>query len=654
MFLLPLLCLFVFFLLIYSKTKDVFRAAADAWICFTVVIWGTTEVLSAVRFWISGVYLVLWMGLLLAGIFCLYKRKDQFLVFEELKKCHGNRRRIVTAICLFGVVVLVLAMIRSNSNVDSMLYHLPRIMHWMQNKSVGHYAAAKDLQIRYPVLAEYFVAQILMLGGSDRFANVFQTMAYFLAALMIAGIGKKLGVSFKGRALSAVLFLFMPMAFAQAFTTQTDNLGCLFLLIYLYILLDFIQTEKLSADRKGLLNGAELAASVLFGYLCKPTVCFAMLIFFVWMCMVRIWRKDRISVLLKYVLIGGTVAVILFLPLALKSYQTYYAMPEKLAEEDDVQIVVDENAQELVAQNTLAPDAVNLKNAIKNPIIFIMTCLQNMGRNSTSICFPKWNELIDDVIKKVAEIFEYSVVDFGVQEGKQFFGCDTASNPAVMIFTLLVILCVIFGVSKPNREQMTFFVCTVVSLLTQCGLQGYTSFRIRYLVGILAVLCVAIGIGVDALRVQNETKKGIMVAMVSLAAIGVLNGIGYQLGYTYESVSRETLHQYFIDYDLHESGYEKLLEHINNNGYTRIGIATEFDFEYVLWSRIDNLDRLEAVNVGEPYYVYEDMDYYPDCVMVELKPEEELPQDMDCHGEKYLCTWSGAGEYYQYAVYTRE
>lgn len=43
------------------------------------------------------------------------------------------------AIVVVAVVTLVLALLAAPATEDSMVYHLPRVMHWIQDKSLAHY-----------------------------------------------------------------------------------------------------------------------------------------------------------------------------------------------------------------------------------------------------------------------------------------------------------------------------------------------------------------------------------------------------------------------------------------------------------------------------------------------------------------------------------
>lgn len=51
---------------------------------------------------------------------------------------------------VIGIIVLFLALVTTPNNWDSMTYHLPRIVHWAQNRSVGHYATNSIRQISSP------------------------------------------------------------------------------------------------------------------------------------------------------------------------------------------------------------------------------------------------------------------------------------------------------------------------------------------------------------------------------------------------------------------------------------------------------------------------------------------------------------------------
>ena len=86
---------------------------------------------------------------------------------------------------IIGATVLVLApsavvaWLAPPNNADVVEYHLPRVMHWIQNRSVGHYPTHIGRQLSFGPGAEYILLQAQILSGGDRLANL---MGWFAAA----------------------------------------------------------------------------------------------------------------------------------------------------------------------------------------------------------------------------------------------------------------------------------------------------------------------------------------------------------------------------------------------------------------------------------------------------------------------------------------
>ena len=103
--------------------------------------------------------------------------------------------------------------------------HVPhaRVFFWLQNRSVDLFATSEARQLFSSVFTEYFVAQIKSLsGGSDRPVNLVQRLSYVFALPAVSLVAESLGASRRGQALATVVMASMPMAVAQASTTQND------------------------------------------------------------------------------------------------------------------------------------------------------------------------------------------------------------------------------------------------------------------------------------------------------------------------------------------------------------------------------------------------------------------------------------------------
>ena len=80
---------------------------------------------------------------------------------------------------LLGVLALLalLAIVAPPNNWDSMVYHMGRVVHWMQNRSVDHYPTSIDRQLYLGPWTEFAILHLQVLTGGDRWANLVQWMA---------------------------------------------------------------------------------------------------------------------------------------------------------------------------------------------------------------------------------------------------------------------------------------------------------------------------------------------------------------------------------------------------------------------------------------------------------------------------------------------
>lgn len=658
MFILPICATVLLFIIIFHKEKNCIKSMALTWLGYTVISWGSIELLGWFYVWNKVTVSLVWLSVIIVCGYSIYHNKiwksvsldaicDSYVI-RQIKE-----HRFIAGITFgFACTVFVLALLRSPNNVDSMVYHLSRIMHWIQQHSTRPYAAGSKLQIQYPALSEYLIAQIAVLGAHDRLFNLYQTMGYFLSGALIYGIGRKMKISRKISYLSVWIYWMIPMAMAQAFSTQTDDIAGSFLLIYIYFLLDFIQTDKLRADRKGLLEGVRLAAYIMFGYLCKPTIGFAMVVFFLWMCIIRIIRKDSIIVLMKYIVAGALTAFLIFVPSLAKSYDTYVVQPAKTIVSEAGSSSNTTNTGMAQASTTLAPQSFNVTRALKNPVELVMVCVQNVGRNSFSAYFPQWNDLWLRLVDKLENRWAYNAKYFKVQEGMRFWGCDTASAPAIMFISIFMGICFITRFSRTNRLQSAFVLCAIISFFVQCALMGYTPFRSRYLVGVMALLAISIGIVIDNLRVQARSRLNLGIWLLALCTMGGINTLYNEADLTFDGFTGESIHKYFMGNPLPEEGNQAVIDVINANNFTNIGVKGEYGYEYILWAKISNLRRLENVNLTNAYRVYEDMSYIPECIIWETGTEEEQTETLECHGIIYEQVWSYPGYGQFFGLYT--
>jgi hypothetical protein len=129
------------------------------------------------------------------------------------------------AVALGGAytVALATAALRYRpASSDSLMYHLPRVEHWIQNGTVAPYATHVPHQVEMAPLHEYSMLQLHLLAGTDRFDGLVSLVAYVVAAVAVAEAARLLGGDRRAQLVAAVLALTLPSAVLQASGTHND------------------------------------------------------------------------------------------------------------------------------------------------------------------------------------------------------------------------------------------------------------------------------------------------------------------------------------------------------------------------------------------------------------------------------------------------
>lgn len=131
---------------------------------------------------------------------------------------------ITLALLIAGMLTttLVIALVAAPNNWDSMVYHLPRIRHWMLNETVAHFPTHNLHELYFPPLAEWIGLHLQILTGGDRLANLVQWLAFAGVVTGVFAIAGELGAGRRGRLVSATFAATLPMAVLQASSTQND------------------------------------------------------------------------------------------------------------------------------------------------------------------------------------------------------------------------------------------------------------------------------------------------------------------------------------------------------------------------------------------------------------------------------------------------
>jgi len=208
---------------------------------------------------------------------------------------------------LLGVLLgglLLVAWVAPSNNVDSLLYHMARVVHWAQNESLRPYGTAYGHQLWNPPFAESLILSLRLLWGGDRPANLVQWAALVGALIGVSGVARLLGLSRAGRMLAVAFAAALPMAVLQATSTQNDLVTGFWLVAATYFLI---------LDRKQPLGRVErvgMGVALGLGLLTKGTYYVYGAVVGVWYLITRRWRAEPRRAVAEVASIAACVVVL--------------------------------------------------------------------------------------------------------------------------------------------------------------------------------------------------------------------------------------------------------------------------------------------------------------------------------------------------------
>jgi hypothetical protein len=148
------------------------------------------------------------------------------------------------------------------NNIDSVSYHLPRQVFWMQQGSVENYPTSSLRQIAMPPLTEFAGLHLMVLTHSDRLHNLVQWFALLLTMCAVSLITRRFGGTLTAQLLSALWVATIPIAFMQASNTKNDVVVALWTCLLSYWVLQ-LQSEPPPRWRQAALIGLGFGALLL-------------------------------------------------------------------------------------------------------------------------------------------------------------------------------------------------------------------------------------------------------------------------------------------------------------------------------------------------------------------------------------------------------
>jgi hypothetical protein len=133
----------------------------------------------------------------------------------------AERVAVVVAVA-FGSALAAAALLYRPRTADSMMYHLTRVEHWVQNRTIAPFATHMIAQVDMAPLHEYGLTHLHLLTGSDRFDGLLQLLAYVVVVAGVSELARLLGGSRRAQVLASMVALTLPSAVLEGSSTQND------------------------------------------------------------------------------------------------------------------------------------------------------------------------------------------------------------------------------------------------------------------------------------------------------------------------------------------------------------------------------------------------------------------------------------------------
>ena len=219
----------------------------------------STEILSWFKLIAYLPLLACWLVFLLSALAWRFRGKAGTRK-PPCQRATLSQKALLALLACVAVITGITAIVAAPNNFDSLTYHLPRVMHWIQNRSVAHYPTNIDRQLVLAPFSEFVMMHLQILSGSDRFANCVQWFAMVGSAVGVSLIARSLKGSLNCQIVSAAFAVSLPMGLLQSTSTQNDYAVTFWLVCLVYFI---IEAKEQSGPWQALWVGICLALAIL-------------------------------------------------------------------------------------------------------------------------------------------------------------------------------------------------------------------------------------------------------------------------------------------------------------------------------------------------------------------------------------------------------
>jgi 4-amino-4-deoxy-L-arabinose transferase-like glycosyltransferase len=604
---LPFLAGIFLFLILYNSEKGWRLATLDTAIGWGVLVAVITETLSLLKLITFSGVLSSWLLIDLILGFIFFKFRLETL--SNLKPNFKGGHFYTTLIICVGFICLtvgLIAIVAPPNNWDSIDYHMPRVVHWIQNHSVEHYPTSYTPQLYSSPWSGFAIMHFQILTGGDRFANLVQWFSMLGSLIGVSLIAKQLGADLRGQVFSVVVCATIPVGILHATNTKDTYVVTFWLVCFVcYVLL----AENVKTNWNQILK---ISASLGLALFSKGTAYIYGLPFFVWF----VWMDFKRNRLKIFPHILGIATVVIFI-----NYAHYIRNIDLFGSPN--------STYPYKWSNEVYSIPILISSVIKNVSIHLVIPLNFVDNSVIDNAIYKFHELLGiDINDPRTALFN---TDFTLLTIMPNFE-DTAGNPIhfwLLMFALVI--CIWHRDFRRNKYITSYIVSVLGAFLLFCLLLKWQIWHSRLHLPIFVLSSPFIGIIFSKLP-NKKIVNFLLIIIIEFSLFYVFFNEFRPIIGEKNIFNTSRTEQYLRPVITQKDDYIDAANFVKQRGCTNIGLSLP-SMEYPWWVLLKNHNnrqvRIEHVNVQNlsnvKSRVYPFSNFIP-CAIISVgsSPSEEL------------------------------
>jgi Dolichyl-phosphate-mannose-protein mannosyltransferase len=562
--------------------RQSFLLASVAW---GVLVTATTEFLSALRALESQWVALAWLAQCIALSLIVARQarcRPPLTVPAGLGKLSlSSKFLLVLATGIISLVGLI-GLIAAPNTIDGLAYHLARVVHWIQDASVGFYPTANIRQLHMNPWAEYAILNLLILNRYDSLANLVQWFAMMGSIVGITLIAKLLGAGARGQLVTAVVALTIPIGIVEASSTQNDYVVCFWLVCFVCFLLLSRQSPNWTT---WLAMGGGLGLALLTKATAYLYALPFLFLFVIWEFKSRGWGLWRPALAI------GLITLSLNLPYYVRNFEMF-GSPLGPAQEKPT-------------------GGLKYTNDAVTPKLFASNLIRNLAFQMQTPN-DQINSLTERGVLWLHRLLNVDVNDPRTTWGIQQFHIyklepseDHSGNPLQLSLIAGVL---ILGLTRSSLRAQTAYLgygaALVCGFVLFCLILRWQPLHSRLLLPLFVLFSALTGIAIASIPIQN-VGNGLLAILVLASLPWILADENHPLVGQGSILFANRTDQYFTTApDLEEPTLEAV-DRVKASGCSQVGLVLDyFSYEYPIWVLLGAIDtpgvELEHVNVDNP------------------------------------------------------